>query len=49
MQIDPHSVDVGLSDDTVPDVSRLLPFYSSQSKGAGGVYLHDPAERPRMP
>jgi hypothetical protein len=48
MQIDPLSVDVGVFDNSIPDASRLLPFYSAKSDGAGGVYLHDPTQRPRI-
>lgn len=48
MQVDPESIDLTLFT-SVDSVSRdLVPFGAKNSKGAGGLYYHEPEDRPHI-
>lgn len=48
MQVDPETIDLELFSETDDITRSLVPFGSSNTNGAGGLYYHDPAEKTRI-
>lgn len=48
MQLDPDGIDVTLFQTEHDATRNLVPFGAWDSSGAGGLYFHDPAERPHI-
>ena len=48
MNVDPNEVEISLYLEHHDVTRTLVPFYSGQNKGAGGLYYHDPDHRPRL-
>jgi hypothetical protein len=48
MQVDPETINLELFSETADVTRSLVPFGSSNTNGAGGLYYHDPAEKTRI-
>jgi hypothetical protein len=48
MNVDADQIDIQMFDSEYDVSSSLVPFFSGKGSGPGGLYFHDPAERPRI-
>jgi hypothetical protein len=48
MEIEPDEVELTMFDSTEEATRGLVPFGSTKSSGANGLYFHDPAVRPQI-